>query len=123
MRFTNVVISTILLVSAAQAEQTAVWIGMSAPTHGEREGIYRATLDTDTGALTQPELAAEIGMPEFLALHPNGKRLYAACRLPNGEGGVATYEISDDTKSLNLLNTVPTGGGQACHVVVDREGH
>ena len=81
MRFTNVVISAILLVNAAQAEQTAVWIGMSEPTHGEREGIYRATLDTKTGTLTQPKLAAEIGTPEFLALHPNGKLLYAACRL------------------------------------------
>lgn len=96
---------------------------MSSPTHGEREGIYRATLDTSTGALTQPKLAVEVGMPEFLALHPNGKRLYAACRLPNGDGGVAAYEISDDTSSLRFLNAVPTGGGQSCHVAIDRSGH
>ncbi len=123
MRFTNLIIMSILLITPTRADQTAVWIGMSAPTHGEREGIYRATLDTTTGALTQPNLAAEIGMPEFLALHPNGKRLYAACRLPNGDGGVAAYEISDDTSSLRLLNAVPTGGGQSCHVAVDRSGH
>jgi 6-phosphogluconolactonase len=122
MRFINLVVLTILLVSAAQAEQTAVWIGMSAPMHGEREGIYQATLDTKTGTLTQPKLAAEIGSPEFLVLHPNGKQLYAACRLPKGEGGVAAYEISDDTSSLHLLNAVPTGGGQSCHVAVDRTG-
>src|SRR5882757_4350553 len=122
MRFTNLVISTILLVNVVQAEQTAVWIGMSAPTHREPEGIYRATLDTKTGALTQPKLAADIGEPEFLALHPNGKRLYAACRLPNGDGGVAAYDISDDTHSLRLLNSMPTAGGQACHVAIDRTG-
>jgi 6-phosphogluconolactonase len=62
-------------------------------------------------------------VPEFLAIHPDGKRLYAACRLPNGDGGVAAYEISDDTQSLRFLNSVPTGGGQSCHVAVDRSGH
>jgi 6-phosphogluconolactonase len=123
MRFIKLVVFAILLVSAARAEQTSVWIGMSAPMHGEREGIYRATLDTKTGTLTQPKLAAEIGSPEFLAVHPNGKQLYAACRLPKGEGGVAAYEISDDTSALHLLNAVPTGGGQSCHVAVDRTGH
>src|SRR5829696_8799974 len=75
MRLIKLVIMSISLIVPARAEQTAVWIGMSAPTHGEREGIYRATLDTTTGALTQPKLAAEIAMPEFLALHPNGKQL------------------------------------------------
>jgi len=123
MRIITSVISTILLVSAAQAEQTAVWIGMSAPTHGEREGIYVAMLDTKTGALTRPKVVAEVGMPEFLALHPNGKRLYAACRLPNGEGGVAAFKIADDTRSLRPLNAVATGGGQSCHVAVDRSGN
>ena len=123
MRLTNALISTLMFVNCVQAEQTAVWIGMSAPTQGEREGIYRATLDTSTGRLTQPKLAAEIGAPEFLALHPNGKRLYAASRLPNREGGVAAFDISDDTTSLRLLNAVPTGGGQSCHVAVDRSGH
>jgi 6-phosphogluconolactonase len=122
MRFINLVILSVLLVCAARADQTAVWIGMSEPAHGEREGVYRATLDTKTGSLTQPTLAAEIGTPEFLALHPGGKRLYAACRLPNGDGGVAAYDISDDARSLRLLNTMPTAGGGACHVAVDRAG-
>jgi 6-phosphogluconolactonase len=95
---------------------------MSTPTNGGREGIYRATLDVEKGTLTRPTLAAEIRMPEFLALDPSGKRLYAACILPNGVGGVAAYEISDDSRSLRLLNTMPTGGGQSCHVAVDRSG-
>jgi 6-phosphogluconolactonase len=90
--------------------------------NGEREGIYRSTLDVEKGTLTRPTLAAEIRMPEFLALDPSGKRLYAACLLQNGEGGVAAYEISDDSRTLRLLNTMPTGSGQSCHVAVDRTG-
>jgi 6-phosphogluconolactonase len=123
MRILNLIVSALLVTSTAQAEQSAVWIGMSEPQHGEAEGIYRATLDTSTGHLTNPMLAAKIGTPEFLAIHPNGKRLYAACRLPNGDGGVAAFEISDDRSSLRFLNSMPTGGGQACHVAVDRSGH
>src|SRR5688572_16654373 len=85
-----------LLVPSAAAELATVWIGMSPPRFGEKEGIYRTTLDTETGILAKPELAAEIGSPGFLALSPNGgKRLYAVCRLPDGESGVAAYEVSD----------------------------
>ncbi len=125
MQFIRALISitfVTLLAIGAHAEQTVVWIGMSEPTNGQQEGIYRAVLDNKTGSLTRPTLAAEIGTPEFLALHPNGKQLYAAVRLPNGKSGVAAYEISDDKQSLELLNTMPTGGGGACHLVVDRSG-
>jgi 6-phosphogluconolactonase len=122
MRFYRIAVSVWLLSSTVYAEQAAVWIGMSEPQHREREGIYQATLDLKSGALQQPVLAAEIGMPEFLTLHQNGKLLYAACRLKNGEGGVAAYKIADDARTLQLLNTEPTGGGQACHVAVDKKG-
>jgi 6-phosphogluconolactonase len=123
MKLANLFVATLLLTATADADQSAVWIGMSEPHHGESEGIYRATLDTTTGRLTEPKLAAKIGTPEFLALSPNGKQLYAACRLSNGDGGVAAFEISGDKQSLRFLNAVPTGGGQSCHVAVDRSGH
>ena len=121
MRITNIVVSVLLLSGAAQAEQATVWIGMTAPTGGEREGIYRATLDEQTGTLDRPLLAAEIRNPEFLALDPSGRRLYAACRVATG-GGVTAFKISDDTRSLRLLNTELTGAGEACHVATDRSG-
>jgi 6-phosphogluconolactonase len=113
---------TLLLLGGAQAEHIPAWIGMSAPRFGEAEGIYRTTLDTETGALTKPELVAEIGAPGFLTTSANGTRLYAVGRLPDGESGVAAYEIVDGGKSLRLLNTQPTGDGEACHVAVDPTG-
>jgi 6-phosphogluconolactonase len=39
--------------------------------------------------------------------------------LPNGEGGVAAFEISEDGQSLRLLNTQATGDGEACHLTLD----
>jgi len=123
MRTTFLVLSLLLFQGAADGEQAAVWIGMSTPARGEREGIYRATLDLESGALERPVLVAEIGMPEFLAIGSDGKRLYTACKLSNGDGAVAGFEISEDTRSLRLLNSMPTGSGQACHVALDRLGH
>lgn len=117
------IVCTLQMCSDLIAEQDAVWIGMSKPAHGEREGIYRSTLDVKSGALSQPELAAEIGAPEFLALDPGGKRLYAACQLANGKPGVAAFEISDDKRSLRFLNGEAIGDGGACHLTVDRSGH
>ncbi len=118
----STLIACFLLVVVAQsvcAENVAVWIGMGSPQQGETEGIYRTTLHEESGELEPPHLAVEIGEPEFLALRSDGKRLYAACRLPNGEGGVAAFEISPDGKSLCQLNTQPLGGGTACHIAID----
>jgi 6-phosphogluconolactonase len=125
MRFAILIVSILFALhttSACFGDEQSVWIGMSAPTNGQKEGIYRTTLDTKTGALTAPELAAEIGAPEFLAIHPNGKRLYAACKLADGKPGVASYEISEDKHSLKLINSEPTGDGGACHLAVDHSG-
>jgi 6-phosphogluconolactonase len=124
MRFGTLLVAKLLTLPMIthSIAQEAVWIGMSAPNNGQREGIYRSTLDVKTGALGQPELAAEIGAPEFLALHPNGKRLYAACKLADGKPGVAAYEISDDKSTLKFLNGEPIGDGGACHLTVDRSG-
>jgi 6-phosphogluconolactonase len=125
MRFATLVFAVLIGIQAMneiRADETAVWIGMGVPAHGEREGIYRATLDMKTGALSAPALAAEIRAPEFLAIHPDGKRLYAACQLADGAEGVAAFEISDDKRSLKFLNGEPTGNGRACHLATDRTG-
>lgn len=116
------VLCTLPMHGQSLAEQDAVWIGMGTPAHGEREGIYRATLDTKSGALDQPMLAAEIGSPEFLAMRPDGKRLYTACELADKKPGVAAFEISDDKRTLRFVNSEPTGDGGACHVATDRSG-
>src|SRR5262245_48587484 len=107
-----------LIAQHAGAENVTVWIGMQTPTDGATEGIYRSTLDTETGALAKPKLATELAAPGFLALHPEGKRLYSICRLPNdGGGGVAGFEI--DGENLRAINSQPTGDGEACHLALD----
>ncbi len=107
------------LTERAGAEDVTVWIGMGAPQEGEPRGIYQASFNPETGELKTPELAAEIDTPEFLALRPDGRCLYAACRLSNGSGGVAAFGIDPKDHSLRLMNTQPIGSGSSCHVAVD----
>ena len=94
-----------------------VFFGTGGP--GAR-GIYRAHFDSETGSLTAAELAAEVGSPGFLALHPRGGLLYAAADGAAGPGAVA-YRLGADG-SLVLLNSAATGDGGAAHIAVHPSG-
>ena len=74
------------------ADEIDVWIGTSA------DGIYFATLDTDKGKLSKPILAASVKRPGFLALHPNGKTLYAT--VAEESGSVVAFSIGSDEEAI-----------------------
>ncbi len=123
VRLSLVLLLAVSFGSRALAEEATVWIGTITPQGGQSKGIYRATFDPATGNLTTPELAAEIASPGFVTVHPNGRRLYSVCELPNKQGpGVAAFEISENGRSLRLLNMQPIGDGGAAHLAVDRSG-
>jgi 6-phosphogluconolactonase len=107
----------------ANAGSVVAWIGTSAGGSGNALGIYRTEMDLSSGKLTEPTLAAEVGSPGFLAMHPNGRVLYAACQLSDGQGGgIAAFAIDETSSSLSLINTQPTGDGGAAHLTVDHSG-
>lgn len=114
----KLLLTVLLTVSTSllHAEDLTIWIG----TGGKgAEGIYKTTLNTNTGKLSEPTLAAEIASPGFLAKSPDGKFLYATCGVD--KGSLAAYAIGEDD-SLTLLNTKPTGDGGAAHVSVGATG-
>jgi len=93
-----------------------LWIG----TGGKgSKGLYRTMLDTETGKLTEPVLAAEIGNPGFVALNADRTRLYSLCNVDGGS--VAAFTIGSD-HSLTLLNNRSTGDGSASHLSLDKTG-
>ena len=63
------------------------------------EGIYVADLNTETGKLSEPRLAAKVTSPSFLAVHPSKKYLYAVSEVEttNGKkgGGVTAFSHPD----------------------------
>lgn len=104
-----------------QAKRVDVWIGTS--PRKPSEGIYHCLLDTSSGKLTDPQLAAEISGPGFLALHPDEHHLYAVGKL-DGVPSVVAYRIVEHggKSSLELDNALPIGDGTAAHVAVDATG-
>ncbi len=107
------------------AAELRLFIGTYTGGESSSKGIYTTVLDTETGSLGQPELAAELRNPSFLAVHPTGAYLYAVIEISEGEGrgngGVAALKI-DEGGRLTLLNTVPSLGGAPCHCNVDATG-
>jgi len=94
---------------------------------GEKSrGIYLSRFDTETGHLSQPQLAVELQNPSFLAVHPKGRFLYAAGETDSfegkKEGSVSAYAIDLKTGALKFLDSKGSGGTYPCHVSLDRKG-
>jgi 6-phosphogluconolactonase len=90
------------------------------------KGIYAYRFDSEKGQLTSIGLAAETTDPSFLAVHPNGKYLYAVNEIGNFNGGtsgaVSAFAIDAKTGALKFLNQVPTRGAGPCYVSLDKTG-
>lgn len=94
---------------------------------GEKsQGIYRARLDLGNGTVSEPELAATVASPSYLALDPSRRRLYAANEMgkfgDKPTGAVSAFAIDAASGALTLLNQQSSGGSGPAHVSVDRAG-
>jgi 6-phosphogluconolactonase len=109
---------------AARSGPVTVYVGTY--TDGTSRGIYRLTFDAATGTMSEPVLAVETKNPSFLALHPNGRFLYAVGEISSFEGqktgAVSAFAIDPKTGDLALLNQQSSGGAGPCHLVVDKAG-
>lgn len=92
------------------------------------EGIYRASFDTETGALSDYALAAEARIsPSWLRAHPNLPVVYSVNETCDGEGEdctpsfVSAYRVGP-SGTLSLLSRVGTGGGSACNFALSPAG-
>lgn len=87
----------------------------------QSKGIYLFEFSTDTGKFTPKGLAAETPDPSWVAVHPNGKFLYAA----NESGKASTitaFSIDAKTGKLNQLNQIPALGEDPCYLSFDKTG-
>ena len=95
-------------------------------TKQSSKGIYAYRFDAATGQLSSIGLAAESTDPSFVAVHPNGKFLYAVNEVGdfNGakSGAVSAFAIEGKSGTLKLLNQVSTHGAGPCYVSLDKTG-
>jgi 6-phosphogluconolactonase len=116
--------------STADAQPSVFWLYTGTYTDNAQssgsQGIYLLELDTHSGVVSQPQLAAKATNPSFLAIHPSRKYLYAVNELSQFEGrkgGVITAFAIDPTRGmLTPLNHQSSVGSGPCHLVVDRLG-
>ena len=90
------------------------------------KGIYAYSFDPGVGKLTSLGVAAESEDPSFVAVHPNGKYLYAVNETGNfggqKSGAVSAFSIDPKNGKLTLLNQLATQGAGPCHVSLDKTG-
>lgn len=115
----------VLAISLSQlSAETLVYLGTYTKGNSTSEGIYLSRLNDQTGALSAPELVAELENPSFVAISPDKQFLYAVSEVSSGDEktmGVFAYRIEDGGK-LAALNARSTGGGAACHLMVHPSG-
>jgi 6-phosphogluconolactonase len=114
-----------ILFAAATASADEYWVYYGTYTGGKNgsKGIYRSKLDNATGKLSEAELAAEMGSPSFVAIHPNGKFLYAVGEGNSKDGGpVVAFALDAKTGQLAKLNEGKSGGPGPCFISVHPKG-
>ena len=107
-----------ILANIASAEpDTWVYFGCV----GSPPGIYRATLDSETGSLSAPERIVGGPKMSFLAFSPDKTKLYAV-QAAKGKGLVSAFAVDAKSGDLKKLNQQSIGSRGACHVAVTPDG-
>ena len=88
-------------------------------TDGDSEGIYRLLFNTETGELSDMQLAAKSSNPSFITYSPDRANIYAVNE--NNPGGVSGYKINPDG-TLNLITAVSSEGAHPCHISLNKTG-
>ena len=104
----------------AATKRYMVYVG-TYTTKTASKGIYAFRYDANSGKLTPIGVAAETPDPSWVAVHPNGKFLYAV-----NEAGknsmVSAFALDAQSGKLTLLNQLPALGEDPCYLSFDRTG-
>ena len=105
-----------LLATAAVAQPQYAWVGTYNPNG---EGLYRFTVDPQTGALGDKKLVSQLPNAAQLTVSHDGKILYLASEAEKGV--IQALRIGDDGE-LTELNQIASGGAGPVYVSLTPEG-
>lgn len=88
-------------------------------TNGDSKGIYRFTLDLETGKIENVTLEAIVGNPTYLTIDKNNQFLYSVATAKD-TAGVAAFSIKNSDGHLEALNLKLTEGSSRCYVSLDK---
>ncbi|MFF3311129.1 lactonase family protein [Streptomyces sp. NPDC004082] len=101
---------------ARSAGPRPLFIGTYTSVEGGGRGIGLATYDASTGRISGTGTITGVGDPSYLAVHPDGRTLYAVDERP--DGGVTAVRLAGN----RVLGTRGTGGSGPCHLSVHPGG-
>ncbi|MFJ7073979.1 lactonase family protein [Streptomyces sp. NPDC098781] len=93
-----------------------LYLGTYTSVEGGGEGIGLATYDPVSGAIVGTGTIRDVADPSYLALHPNGRTLYAVDE--REDGAVTAVRLAD----RKVLGSRGTGGAAPCHLSVHPSG-
>ncbi|WP_367319139.1 lactonase family protein [Streptomyces sp. HUAS ZL42] len=102
--------------SARPSGPRPLYIGTYTSAEGGGEGIGLATYDATTGRVTGDGTVTGVRDPSYLAVHPDGRTLYAVSE--REKGSVTAVRLSD----RGILGSRPTGGAYPCQLSVHPGG-
>ncbi|ABP59120.1 lactonase family protein [Enterobacter sp. 638] len=105
-----------LLATAAVAQPQYAWVGTYNPNG---EGLYRFTVDPQTGALDHKTLVSKLPNAAQLTVSHDGKTLYLASEVE--QGVVQALHIGDNGE-LSALNQVASGGAGPVYLSLTPNG-
>jgi len=85
------------------------------------KGIYAFDFDSATGRLTPQGLAAATQDPSWVAIHANGKFVYAANE-SGKQSTITAFTLDPATAKLTQLNQLPALGEDPCYLSFDKTG-
>jgi 6-phosphogluconolactonase len=111
----------------AQAPADDYFVYLGTYTAHASKGIYAYRFQPSTGKLTSMGAVATTPSPSFLAIHPNGRFLYAANEndpsiAAGKDNDVSAFAINQATGQLTFLNKMSAHGGWPCHLSIDKTG-
>ncbi|CAL9656575.1 6-phosphogluconolactonase [Streptomyces sp. enrichment culture] len=102
--------------SGPPSEPRPLYLGTYTSVDGGGRGIGTAAYDSATGRISGTGTLTGVGDPSYLAVHPDGRTLYAVNE--REDGAVTAVRLSD----RKVLGSRSTGGAGPCHLSVHPEG-
>ncbi|MFI0229120.1 lactonase family protein [Streptomyces sp. NPDC017086] len=93
-----------------------LYVGTYTSAAGGGTGVTVASYDPESGRITRTGTLTGVPDPSYLAVHPDGRTLYAVAE--RQDGGVTAVRLAD----RRVLGTRTTGGAGPCHLSVHPGG-
>lgn len=109
--------ATILCFLNCEKQTTTLYVGTY--TNGDSNGIYQFEFNSETGALTNKQLATTSENPSYITSSPDKKYIYAVNETENG--AVSAFKV-EPNKTLSFINKVSSNGANPCHIAINQDG-